>query len=269
MTTKGDDVDTVTSADGTAIAYERTGDGPPVVLVAGALTTRRSLAPLAASLRDRGTIYAYDRRGRGDSGDTPPYAVARELEDLAAVIGAAGGRAAVYGHSSGAALALRAAVAGLPIDRLVLHEPPYGGDVAEEREAAAAFAAQLAAVLADGRDEDALVHFLATAGTPPEALDAMRADPWWAEGVALAPTLAHDVAVMGDADGGALPAEAARRVAVPTLVVSGATSPPFMAAAAERLAGLIPGARRAVLDGHGHEAPPEVVAPAVAPFLAG
>ena len=231
MTTKGDDVDTVSSADGTAIAYDRTGHGPPVVLVAGALTTRRRLAPLAASLQDRGTIYAYDRRGRGDSGDTPPYAVDRELEDLAAVIGAAGGRAAVYGHSSGAGLALRAAVAGLPIDRLVLHEPPYGGDAAEEREAAAAFAAQLGAVLADGRDEDALEHFLATAGIPPAALDAMRA--------------------------------------VPTLVVSGTASPPFMAAAAERLAGLIPGARRAVLDGHGHEAPPEVVAPAVAPFLAG
>ena len=261
-------MDTVTSADGTVIAYDRTGDGPPVVLVAGALTTRRSLAPLAAALGGRCTAYAYDRRGRGDSGDTAPYAVARELEDLAAVIAAAGGRAAVYGHSSGAGLALRAAVAGLPIDRLVLHEPPYAGDSQEEQDEAAAFARTLDALVAAGRAEDALVHFLTTAGLPPEALDGMRADPWWAEGVALAPTLAHDSAIMGDAAGGALPAEAARGLAVPTLVVWGGASPPFMVAAAERLAGLIPGARHAVLDGHGHEAGADVVAPAVAPFLA-
>ncbi len=258
----------VASADGTAIAYDAVGAGPPLVLVAGALTTRRSLAPLAAALAAERTVHAYDRRGRGESGDTPPFAVEREIEDLAAVIGAAGGRAAVYGHSSGAGLALRAAAAGLPIDRLVLHEPPYAGDTLQEQDEAAAFARGLDELIAAGRAEDALVHFLTTAGLPAEALDGMRADPWWAEGVALAPTLAYDSAIMGDAAGGALPADAARGLDLPVLVVWGTASPPFMTAAAERLAALVPGAETAVLDGHGHEAAADVVAGAVAPFLA-
>ena len=117
---------TVTSADGTTIAYDRLGDGPPVVVVGGALADRAVLAATAEALAAHRTVLNYDRRGRGDSGDTAPYAVAREVEDLAALLAAAGGSAALYGHSSGAALALHAAAAGLPIERLVMHEAPYG-----------------------------------------------------------------------------------------------------------------------------------------------
>src|SRR3954453_10079248 len=116
------------SADGTRIAYDRSGEGPPIVLVAGAFNTRTTTEPLAVALRDRFTVLNVDRRGRGDSGDSAPYAVQREIEDLDAVIGDAGGSAAVFGYSSGATLALHAAADGLPISRLAPHRPPLVGD---------------------------------------------------------------------------------------------------------------------------------------------
>jgi pimeloyl-ACP methyl ester carboxylesterase len=116
---------TVQSADGTTIAFDRTGDGPPLLLVDGALVDRSAVSSLAAALAGKFTTYAYDRRGRGDSGDTSPHAVEREIEDLDALITAAGGSALVLGHSSGAVLALRAAAQGLPISRLVVYEPPF------------------------------------------------------------------------------------------------------------------------------------------------
>src|ERR1700675_2555861 len=117
--------DTVRSKDGTTIAYDRSGDGPPLILVSGAMGTKAHAVELASQLAPTFTVFTYDRRGRGDSGDTEPYAVEREIEDLEAVIGAAGGSAFVYGHSSGAVLALRAAAAGLDIPKLALHEPPF------------------------------------------------------------------------------------------------------------------------------------------------
>jgi pimeloyl-ACP methyl ester carboxylesterase len=118
-------VETVLSGDGTNIAFDRVGEGPPVVVVDGALCDRAANRPTAEQLAQHFTVINYDRRGRGDSGDTAPYAPEREIEDLEAIIAGAGGIASVYGHSSGAALALHAAARGLPIARLVLHEPPY------------------------------------------------------------------------------------------------------------------------------------------------
>src|SRR6266536_4143304 len=121
-------MDTVTSTDSTRIAFDRLGGGTPLILVGGALCDRRSTAALSEALAADFAVISYDRRGRGDSGDTQPYAVEREIDDLAALIAAAGGTAAVYGHSSGAGLALRAAAHGLPITRLILHEPPFAPD---------------------------------------------------------------------------------------------------------------------------------------------
>ena len=118
-------VQSVVSRDGTQIAYEQSGAGPALILIGGAFGERTTAAGLAALLAPRFTVFAYDRRGRGGSGDTPTYAVEREVEDLEALIDRAGGAAFVYGHSSGAALAIEASAEGLPIGRLVLYEPPY------------------------------------------------------------------------------------------------------------------------------------------------
>jgi len=118
-------MNTAVSADGTMIAFDRYGDGPPVIMTVGVFNTRSQTEPLARTLAPRFTVLNYDRRGRGDSGDTAPYAVEREIEDIAALIAAAGGSAALFGHSSGATLALKAAAAGLPVTRLVLYEPPF------------------------------------------------------------------------------------------------------------------------------------------------
>ncbi len=121
-------MDTVVSADGTVIAFDRYGDGPPIIMTAGAFNTRSQTEPLARALAPRFTAMNYDRRGRGDSGDTPPYSVEREIDDIAALIAAAGGSASVFGHSSGATLTLKAAASGLPIRHLVLYEPPFNTD---------------------------------------------------------------------------------------------------------------------------------------------
>ena len=118
-------MNTVTSSDGTTIAYDRSGEGPPLVLIGGALSDRAAAGSLAEALAPRLTAIAYDRRGRGDSGDTAPYAVEREIEDLEAIVAEAGGSAFVFGHSSGAALALEAAARGLPVTKLALYEPPF------------------------------------------------------------------------------------------------------------------------------------------------
>ncbi|NUU26494.1 MAG: alpha/beta fold hydrolase, partial [Streptomycetaceae bacterium] len=200
------------SQDGTAIAYDRSGTGDPVVLIGGALCDRMIHNELAAALAPHFTVFNYDRRGRGESGDTKPYAVARELEDLAAVLTEAGGTAAVYGISSGGALALEAAAAGLPVTKAVAYEPPYAVD-ASARDQAAEYGYAVPELIAQGRPEEALVAFLRTVGTPPEAIEGMRTMPFWAGMVAIAPTLAYDFQVMGD---NLIPVDRFRKIAVPT-----------------------------------------------------
>jgi pimeloyl-ACP methyl ester carboxylesterase len=234
----------VSSRDGTRIAFDQTGDGSPVVLVDGALS-HRTLGPmsgLVAPLAADFAVFRYDRRGRGASGDTAPYAVAREIEDLHAVIAAAGGAAAVFGLSSGAALALEAAASGLPITRLALYEPPYAVEPDEDP----AYLARLHELLAAGRNGDAVEWFLSHAGVPPEALTGMRSQPEWPAFEAVAPTLAYDHAVLGD---GAVPRERAARITAPTLVASGGESPEFFARAARATAEAIPGAQHRILEG--------------------
>jgi pimeloyl-ACP methyl ester carboxylesterase len=194
----------VTSADGTPIAYERLGEGQPLIVVGGATCDRARMRPVSEALARDLPVINYDRRGRGDSGDTQPYAVEREVEDIAALIDGVGGTASVYGHSSGAALALRAAAHGLPIDRLILHEPPYSPDRDEERREARLYGERLEGILSEGRRGDAVELFFTVVGMPAEMVDDMRSDdPAWAGLEAIAPTLAHDSEVMGDVTGAA------------------------------------------------------------------
>jgi pimeloyl-ACP methyl ester carboxylesterase len=255
-------MNSLTSRDGTEIAYSRAGDGLALVLVDGALS-HRSFGPmpaLAALLEPRFTVLTYDRRGRGASGDAHEYAVAREVEDLDAVIGAAGGSARVFGLSSGAALGLEATAAGLPITRLALYEPPFtvdGGDPAEDH----VYRRRLDDLLADGRRGDAVAWFLSNAGVPDEALAEMRDDPSWAEYEALAPTLAYDHDVLGD---GGVPRNRAAHITAPTLVAHGALSPDFFGEAARATADAIPGGRHLSLDGQAWGRP---AATALAPVL--
>ncbi|SFO99504.1 Alpha/beta hydrolase family protein [Amycolatopsis arida] len=186
----------VTSKDGTPIAYERQGSGPAVVLVTGALDDGSENAPLATELAGSFTVFNYARRGRGASGDTPPYAVAREIEDLAALIGAAGGPVRLYGVSTGGALALEAVAAGLPVDRIAVYELPYSLDAppGHWRD----YVVRLRETLAEGRRGDALELFMRLAGSSDEDIVAARTSPMWPDLETLAHTLAYDAAVLGD-----------------------------------------------------------------------
>ena len=221
-------METVKSADGTTIAFDQLGEGPPLVLVAGASCDRSIDAPLAEALARHFTVLNYDRRGRGDSDDTLPFAVEREVEDIDVMLAAAGGSATVVGLSSGAALAAEAAVHGLPIDTLVLWEPPFSVDADGPRQAKE-YTDELTTLLAADRRGDALAHFMRRVGLPEEMIAGMRQSPYWALGERLAPTLAYDAAVMGDTT---IPLERYGRIDVPTLVLAGSESPEFMRAAA-------------------------------------
>ena len=212
------------------------------------------------------TVLNVDRRGRGASGDTPPYSLKREFDDLAAIIEAAGGGVTLYGHSSGAGLALRAAAHGLPVTRLILHEPPFGADDAESTTAAKALAGSVVAALDAGRGADAIEVFMTAAGLPPDAVSAMCEDPRL---VAMAHTMRYDIEVMGEmVTGGTLPEDEVRAIEVPTLVLAGDASPAFFRDTAARIAGILRDGRLQILPGEGHEPTPEVVAAAVRGFLA-
>ena len=261
---------TVHSKDGTAIAFDRSGGGPALILVGGALSTRAAAADVTGHLDGTFTVIAYDRRGRGDSGDTLPYAVEREIEDIAALLQAAGGSSFVFGHSSGAVLALRAAAAGLPIPRLALYEPPFIVDDSRPP-VPRDFVAHLDALIAAGRRGDAVAYFMTVATTIPDvALAEMRRGPWWAGLEALAHTLACDGRVMGDTMAGD-PAPLGRwaSMAVPTLVLDGGVSPPFMRRSARMLAAMLPNAGHRTLDGQDHGPASAILAPVLVAFFTG
>jgi pimeloyl-ACP methyl ester carboxylesterase len=255
-----------TSRDGTRIAFEQLGDGEPVILVGGALAGRDTYYPLAEEMSEHLTVLNYDRRGRGDSGDTPPYAVEREIEDLGALIAEAGGTASVYGHSSGAALVLHAAAYGLPIDKIVLHDAPFGSGSEAERRAEQEEAEQISALLAQDRRGDAVNLFLASMGLPPEVVDAMSTDPRM---LANAPTILYDpFEVVSDRSrGGRSPAEQASGVTVPALVLVGGASPQFMIDAGRQIADALPNGRLRVLEAQEHVVPPDVLVPVLVEFI--
>lgn len=258
----------VTSRDGTRIAYDKWGTGPAVIVVSGALSDRAGSSELAQLLAPRLTVYSYDRRGRGDSGDTPPYAVQREIEDIEALIDRAGGSAYVYGKSSGASLALQAAAAlGGKVKKLALYEAPYS-----EAEGAAkawqAFRARLDGLLAADRRADAITLFMKFVGAPDEVVAGMKASPAWPGMLAMAPTLAYDNAVVGDDR--SVPVGVAAQVKADTLVMDGSASlgpMPFMRPTADKIAKAVPGARRQVVEGQAHDVSPKVLAPILLKFF--
>ena len=255
----------VTSADGTSIAIERQGDGPPIVLVCGGSVDRGANAGVAAILASDFSVLNFDRRGRGDSGDTLPYAIEREIEDIDAVIAAAGGSVGLWGSSSGAALALRATAAGASVTKLALWEPPYIIDPAARPPADQI--EQYETMVAEGRRGDASEYFMAkVVGMPPEFVAYAKSQPWWANQEALAHTLAYDARIMGDYS---VPVDIAAKVTVPTLVLDGSASMPFMKPGTDALAAALPNGSRRTLADQRHDVDAAVLAPVLAEFFGG
>jgi pimeloyl-ACP methyl ester carboxylesterase len=263
---------TVKSADGTAIAFDTWGHGQPLIMVDGA-TAYRAVSQLNAQvgelLRDDFTVYAYDRRGRGESGNTAPYAVRREIEDLAALIDDAGGSATVCGFSSGAVLCLDAAAAGLPISRLALFEPPFV--INDSRPPLPSdYVEQLDAANADGRPGDAVELFMtAAANVPAEFVGGMRPSPFWAALESVAPTIAYDGRIMGTTMAGRPLPSHRWTVSVPVLVMYGTGTDPWLIDAARALADLLPTATLEPVAGQQHSVDAEVLAPVLRRFAAG
>jgi pimeloyl-ACP methyl ester carboxylesterase len=264
-------MDQVTSKDGTSIAYDGQGNGPAVILVGGAFVDRSENAPLAAELARRYTVYNYDRRGRGDSGDTLPYALEREIEDLEALIAEAGGSAHLYGVSSGGALVLEAAAAGVAADRLAVYEVPYNlADDSSQRHRE--YVEALEAALAQGRRGDAAALFMHMAGASEEMIEGARTSPLWPGLEAIAHTLVYDAACMGD---NRPPTARLATITQPTLVATGGASPDsfvggggdFFARAADAIAAAVPHAERRTIPGQTHSADPKVLASALERFL--
>ncbi|MFC9925256.1 alpha/beta fold hydrolase [Streptomyces sp. NPDC127190] len=253
-----------TSRDGTSLAYHVTGSGPTVILVSGAMSTGGTLAPLAQRLADRCTAVVYDRRGRGESGDTPPYAVEREVEDLAALLDAAGGEAALFGVSSGGALVLEALASGLAVSRAAVYEVPYADFLEGGAQREAAYKEQLAKALSEGRRGDAVALFLRLTGLAEEVIRGARQSPMWAGMEAVAPSLAYDDTVMGD---GLLPRERLATVSVPVLCVAGGASPDWMREASREVSGVVPEGTYRELPGQTHMVEPDVLGPVLADFL--
>jgi pimeloyl-ACP methyl ester carboxylesterase len=264
-------MDRVTSNDGTSIAFDRIGSGSTCILVGGATADRSNEAPLAAELAGAFTVFNYDRRGRGDSGDTLPYAVEREVEDIAALVAEAGGSAHLFGASSGGALALEAAAAGAPIDRLAVYEVPYDAtDEGWKRQRE--YAETLDSLLAEGRRGDAFELFMRLAGSSDEMVASARSSPMWPGLEAIAPTLAYDAACMGD---GRPPVDRLATITRPTLVATGGGSPDsfvggggdFFDRAADAIAAAIPNAERRTIEGQTHMVDPKALAPVLAGFF--
>jgi pimeloyl-ACP methyl ester carboxylesterase len=243
------------SADGTSIAYDREGAGPALVITGGAFNTRLSPGPLVTLLAPHFTVYTWDRRGRGDSGDTQPYAVERETEDLAAVI-AAGGGAVVYGHSSGAILSIEAALRGVDIARLAVYEPPY---LAGNTEAMAGVQPALDA------GDPSLAALTFVKGTGMENTDGLTQSPWWPGMVALAPTLLYDLALTGDGD---VPTARLERLTIPVLAMDGAASPEWAANSAHAIQSAVPHAVRRTIQGQDHNVAADSLAPVLIEFFA-
>jgi pimeloyl-ACP methyl ester carboxylesterase len=259
----------VTSKDGTRIAFDRSGDGPALILVGGALSDRSGWAPLAKLLAPRVTVFSFDRRGRGDSDDTSPYSVEREIEDLEALIDEAGGAAFVHGQSSGAVLALEAtARLAAKVRKLSLYEPPFIIDDSRPPPPQD-YAKQIIDLVAAGRRGDAVAYFMTkVVGTPAQAVAQMRSAPTWPALETLAHTLTYDAAVLGDGMAGKpLPAQRWTSVKVPTLVMDGGASPAWIRNSARALADVLPNAQHRTLAGQTHAAAPDVLAPEIGRFF--
>lgn len=260
---------TLTSPDGTTIAYETIGSGPAVILVDGALCFRDAgpMRAIAEALAPHFSVTLYDRRGRGAStdetardGETDP--VAREIEDLDALVEAAGGSAVALGISSGAALLLRAADRLDRLTRIALYEPPFMPEPAIP--AAAQYTAELTALLSEGRPEDAVYLFLARVGVPEAGVQGMHRSPTWPATVALAPTLAYDDAALGDSR---VPVDLAGRIRIPLLGLAGGATPPFLRHGAEGGAAAAPAGRFELVEGQTHDIAADALEPHLRAFF--
>ncbi len=261
-------MNTVTSKDGTTIAYDKNGQGPALILIDGALCYRSfgPMGELSKLLSPDFTVYTYDRRGRGESSNSKPFAVEREVEDIDALITAAGGSANVFGTSSGACLGLEAALKlGKKIGKLAMYEPPYNSENAA-RQQWKEYRKNLSEALSAGKRGDAVGLFMSLVGTPAEQVNGMRNSPVWPMFEAVAPTLAYDAAEMGD-DRSA-PVKRAAGVGVPTLVMNG-TALPFMIETGAALAKSIPHAQHRTLEGQSHDVDLKVLAPELVKFFKG
>lgn len=258
---------TVVSRDGTKIAVDRYGAGPAIVLAGGAFSARGALTPFAQALAPDLTVLAYDRRGRGDSGDTPPYAVAREIEDLAAVLAIADGPACVFGHSSGAGLAVLAAAGGAAISKLAVYEPPYMVDKGDHLPPPD-LAATMTELSAAGRRGEAVEYWMKdTIRLPAEAIAQMRQGPMWPGLEAVVHTAAYDATIMADQErGDPLPAAWATQITIPTLIMDGENSPAWMHHAMDALTNLLPNTQRHTFPNADHSVPPAALAPLLRTF---
>jgi pimeloyl-ACP methyl ester carboxylesterase len=262
---------TVRSEDGTRVAFEKSGEGPSIILIDGALCYRGSgpSRPLAAELSRRFTVFTYDRRGRGDSGDSAPYAVEREVEDIQALVEEAGGSAHLCGFSSGAALALEAAQRGAKVDRLVLYEAPFIVDDSRPP-FPPDYRAQLETFVESNRRGDAVRLFMRQVGLRRVLIALMRFTPVWRKATGVAHTLSYDAAVMADTQAGKpLPTDRWADVQAPTLALVGGKSGAWMHNGMRALANNLPNAQYQVLDGQTHMVKPRVLAPVLMGFLSG
>jgi pimeloyl-ACP methyl ester carboxylesterase len=261
-------MESVSSRDGTTIGYDAVGEGRTVILVDGALSVHSSggKSELAERLAPHFRVYGYDRRGRGGSGDTLPYAVDREIEDIDVLIDLAGGPAFLYGHSSGATLAMQAAVAlGGKVGKLAMYEAPHNGDP-DAQESWRDYLSELRQLLADGRGGDAVALFMRFIGTPGDQVEGMRKAPFWPGMEAVAPTLAYDhAAIIGEP--WSPPVGLAARVTVPSLVMAGDAGSPFMPSTARALSEAMPHGQLRILEGQPHNVNPAVLAPVLVDFF--
>ena len=253
---------TVQSADGTTIAIDRVGNGPALVLVPGAFQDRSTTGGLAKFLGDDFAVFTYDRRGRGASGDTPPYSVEREIEDLDAVVGETGSSPFLFGHSSGAILVLESAARGMSLSKVVAYEPPYIVD-AEDRPDR--LAERVGSLVASGQPGEAMKLFF-TEGPqlPPEAIAAMEQSPWWSANEAIVNTLLYDLAIVGDQ---VVPSSRLANIRVPTMVLSGRESAAWARKSVEAVAAAIPGAQHDSLKGQTHGVSDDAIAPVLRRFF--
>jgi pimeloyl-ACP methyl ester carboxylesterase len=261
-------VGTVLSKDGTPIAFDRIGNGPPVILVDGALCYRGmgQSGQLAELLAPYFTVFTYDRRGRGRSGDTASYSVEREVEDIAALLGEAGAAAFLWGMSSGAVLALEAANRLSGIKKLALYEAPFIVD--DSRSTTELDWMRIAEAVAAGRRSEAVKTFLKSVGVPALFIAVMPLMPMWSKLKAVAHTLPYDGAIMEDSQKGKpLPAGRWASVTVPALVVDGGKSPAWMHQGNRALASVLPNARYQTLEGQTHMLQPKAHAPILVEFF--
>jgi pimeloyl-ACP methyl ester carboxylesterase len=256
------------SKDGTKIAYDKTGQGPALIIVAGAFQGRMAMAAYAEPLSKHFTVYNYDRRGRGESGDTQPYAIAREIEDIDALIQEAGGSAFVFGGSSGGVLTLDAAAHGSNITKLAVYEPPFVVDDSRDP-VPENMVEQLKELVASGKKGDAAELFMIKGSLmPTDMVAGMRTQPYWSDVEAVAHTLVYDATIMeGTMRGASLLVDRLSSVTIPTLVIYGGDGPAWSRNAAESLVTLLPRAKGKVLEGQFHTLTPDALTPVLEKFF--